>query len=204
MESLRDCGRLSIFACCYDFSLLLLFFLFEGGGCVRERRHDWLNRWWVLWVSVFLLMLFWVCVVSSFLCQGLAPRVLRLMISDVKSFKEYGIQFEKVGNEERCYVHCWEGTYLKKICVSSQTLDQKVPDAELVLLARVVTCFEGEQLPVSILGASPSLVRVLDDKRSDGRRFMMWQSFSEEVFLQCFRQSHQDVFGMLEVTTALE
>ena len=126
------------------------------------------------------------------------------MISDVKSFKEYGIQFEKVGNEERCYVHCWEGTCLKKICVSSQTLDQKMPDAELVLLAQVVTCFEGEQLPVSILGASPSLIRVLDDKRSDGRRFMMWQSFSEEVFLQCFRQSHQDVFGMLEVTTALE
>ena len=126
------------------------------------------------------------------------------MISDVKSFKEYGIQFEKVGNEERCYVHCWEGTYLKKICVSSQTLDQKVPDAELVPLALVVTCFEGKQLPVSILVASPSLVRVLDDKRSDGRSFMMWQSFSEEVFLQCFLQSHQDVFGMLEVTTALE
>ena len=56
LESLRNCGRLSIFACCCYFSLLLSFFLFEGG-------HDWLNRWWVLWVSVFLLMLFWVCVV---------------------------------------------------------------------------------------------------------------------------------------------
>ena len=126
------------------------------------------------------------------------------MISDFKSFKEYGIQFEKVGNEERCYVHCWEGTCLKKIRVSSQTLDQNVPDAELVPLAQVVTCFECEQLPVSILGASPSLIRVLDDKRSDGRRFMLRQSFSEEVFLQCFQQSHQDVFGMLKVTTALE
>ena len=30
------------------------------------------------------------------------------------------------------------------------------------------------------------------------------ESFNEDVFLQCFRQSHQDVFGMLEVTTALE
>ena len=107
------------------------------------------------------------------------------MISDVQSFKEYGIQVEKVGNEERCYVHCWEGKCLKKICVSSQTSDQKVPDAELLPMAQVVTCFEREQLPVSILGASPSLIGVLDDKRSDGRRFMMWQSFSEEVFLQC-------------------
>ena len=126
------------------------------------------------------------------------------MVNDVKSFREYGIQFEEVGNEERCYVHCWEGTCLKNICVSSQTLDQKVPDAELVPLAQVVTCFEGEQLLVSVLGAGPSLIRVLDDNRADGRRFMMWQSFSEEVFLQCFWQSHQDVFGMLEVTTALE
>ena len=109
-----------------------------------------------------------------------------------------------MSHEERCYVHCWEGKCLKKICVSGQTLDQKVPDAELVPSAHVVTCFEGEQLPVSILGTSLSLIRVLDDKRSDGRRFMMWQSFSEEVFLQCFQQSHQDVFGMLEVTTALE
>ena len=79
-----------------------------------------------------------------------------------------------------------------------------MPDAELVPLAQVVPCFEAEQLPVSILGAIPSFIRVLDDQRADVRRFMMWQLFSEEVFLQCFRQSHQDVFGMLEVTTALE
>ena len=68
----------------------------------------------------------------------------------------------------RCYVLCWEGTYLKKICVGSQSLDQKVPDPELVPSARIVTCFEGEQLPVSVLGASPSLIHVLDDNRTDG------------------------------------
>ena len=33
---------------------------------------------------------------------------------------------------------------------------------------------------------------------------MLWQSFDEEVFIQFFRQFHQDVFGMLKVTTALE
>ena len=96
------------------------------------------------------------------------------------------------------------GTSLKKICVGSQSLDQKVPDPELLPLAEVMTCFEGEQLPVSVVSGSPSLIRVMDDNRADGRRFMVLRSFYENVFLQCFRQSHQDVFGMLEVTTALE
>ena len=126
------------------------------------------------------------------------------MINVVKSFKEYGIQFEKVGSVERCYVWCCDGTSLKKICVGSQSLDQKVRDPQLLPLAEVVTCFEGEQLLVSVLGVCPTLIRVLDDTRADGRRFMVLQSFNEDVFLQCFRQSHQDVFGMLEVTTALE
>ena len=90
------------------------------------------------------------------------------------------------------------------ICVGSQSLDQKVPDLELLPLAEVVTCFEGEHLPVSVVCGSPSLIRVLDDNRADGRRCMVLHSFNEDVFLQCFRQSHQDVFGMLEVTTALE
>ena len=79
-----------------------------------------------------------------------------------------------------------------------------MPDADFLPLSQVVTCFEGEQLSVSILGASPSLIRLLDVNRADGRRFMVWQSFDEKVFLQCFQQSQQYVFGMLEVTTALE
>ena len=66
----------------------------------------------------------------------------------------------------------------------------------------LVSCFC--ELPVSVLGASPSLIRVLDTNRTDDRRFLSWQLFGEEVFLQCFRQSHQDIFGMVEVTTALE
>ena len=93
---------------------------------------------------------------------------------------------------------------MKKICVGAQSLDQKVPDPKLLPLARVVSCLEGQQLPVSIVGASPSLILVLNTNRKDDRRFVTWQSFDEEVFLQCFRQSHQDIFGMVEVTTALE
>ena len=127
-----------------------------------------------------------------------------MMINDVKFFKEYGIQIEKVGSVERCYVLCCDGTRLKKICVGSQSLDQKLPDPELLPLAEVVTCFEGVQLPVAVFGGSPSLIRVLKDNRTDGRRFMVLQSFNEKVFLQCFRQPHRDVFGMLEATTALE
>ena len=114
------------------------------------------------------------------------------------------MQFEKAVRVERCYVLCWDGACLKKTCIGSQSLDHKLPDPELLALARVVTCFEEEQLPVSMLGATPSPICVLDDNWADGRRFMVWQSFDEEVFLQRFRQSHQDVFGMLEVTTALE
>ena len=126
------------------------------------------------------------------------------MLSDVKSSKEYGMQFEKSGNIERCYVLCWDALNLKKICVGDQSLDQKMPEPELLPLARVASCLEEQQLPVSVLGASPSLIRLLDANRTDDRRFLSWQSFDEEVFLHCFRQSHQDIFGMIEVTTALE
>ena len=126
------------------------------------------------------------------------------MLSDVKSFKEYGMQFEKSGCIERCYVLCWDGLNLKKICVGDQSLDLKMPEPELLPLALVASCLEGQQLPVSVLGASPSLIRMLDANRTDDRRFLSWHSFDEEVFLHCFRQSHQDIFGMIEVTTALE
>ena len=55
-----------------------------------------------------------------------------------------------------------------------------------------------------ILRVGCSLISVLDDKRDDVRRFMVLQPFDREVFLQCFRQSHQVMFGDLEVTTVVE
>ena len=48
------------------------------------------------------------------------------------------------------------------------------------------------------------MIRVLGNIREDGRRFVIYQAFSEEVFLQCFRQAHQDVFGLVEVVTIVD
>ena len=99
---------------------------------------------------------------------------------------------------------CWEGDCLKKTCVGCQFLDLPVPDAKLVPLARVVCTLGNQQLPLSIVDGSPSLLLVLGDHRHDARQFMVVQRFNEEVFMQCFRQAHQDVFGMLAVMTAVE
>ena len=114
------------------------------------------------------------------------------------------MQFEKTGAEERCYVLCWEGDFLKKVYVACQSLELPMPDAELVPVARIMCSLGTKQLPLSIVGGSPTLLRVLSDRREDGRRFMVVQRFTEEVLLQSFRQAHQDVFGMLEVVTAVE
>ena len=65
------------------------------------------------------------------------------------------------------------GAHLSTIWVGRQALDQAVPEPELLPLARVVNCFEEQRLLVSIFGPSPSLVRVLDDKRGDGHRFLI-------------------------------
>ena len=47
-------------------------------------------------------------------------------------------------------------------------------------------------------------MRVLEDNRDDGRRFIVYRGFDEEVFLQCIRLAHQDVFGMVEVTALVD
>ena len=94
------------------------------------------------------------------------------MLKNIVNFKEYVVQFEKTGAEERCYVLCWEGDFLKKVCVACQSLQLPMPDAELVPMARIMCSLGTKQL--------------------------------EEVLLQSFRQAHQDVFGMLEVVTAVE
>ena len=47
-------------------------------------------------------------------------------------------------------------------------------------------------------------MRVLGDSRTDGRRFIVFEQFGPEGFLQCIRQAHQDVFGMVEVSTLME
>ena len=79
-----------------------------------------------------------------------------------------------------------------------------MPRPELVPLARIVCSLESERLPLTLRGGSPSLLRVLEDSRTDDRRFIVYEQFGPERFLQCVRQAHQDVFGMVEVSTLME
>ena len=130
--------------------------------------------------------------------------MLLLVVKHITSFREYSLQFEKSASLEFCYVLCWEEKHLKKVCFGKEPLEQPVPNAELMPLLRIAYSFPTKQLPVALSGASPSLVRVLGNIREDGRRIVIYQAFNEEVFSQCFRQAHQDVFGLVEVVTIVD
>ena len=143
--------------------------------------------------------LFW-----SFLCQGVAPRALRLVVSSVTGVSEYALQFEKDSQVEYCFIAYWDEDKLKKISVDIQSLDEELPNAELKPVARFFFGLESRRLPMVVRGASPSLMRVLGDTRDGSRRFVVCQRFTEEVFLECFQRAHQDVFGMVEIVTLAE
>ena len=81
------------------------------------------------------------------------------------------------------------GDYLKKTCVGCQSVYLPLPDEELIPLARFVYCLSSQQLPLSIVGGSPYLLRLLGDNRTDGREFMCVKRFNKNVFMQCFRQA---------------
>ena len=85
-----------------------------------------------------------------------------------------------------------------------KSLDQSLPDAELIPLSRVIYSLDPPQFPLCIRGASSTLVLVLGDIRSDGRDFVTHERFTIEVFLECFRRAHQSFFGMLEIVTVVE
>ena len=59
-------------------------------------------------------------------------------------------------------------------------------------------------LPIAIRGCSPLLLRVLSENRCDSRQFVVSQTFDGDIFLQCFRQAHEYVFGMVELVTLIE
>ena len=79
-----------------------------------------------------------------------------------------------------------------------------MPKSEPAPLAQFVHSLPNARLPLCIAGASPSLHRVIEDNRNDRKRFVVHLQFTEEVFLQCVRQAHQDVFGMVEVTSLVD
>ena len=110
----------------------------------------------------------------------------------------------KAGGMEYCHFVYWEGDLLKKGCVNSQPLNQQFPDAELIPIARVLCSIEEGPLPVSIRGCSPLLLRVLSENSGDSRQFVVSPLFDGDSFLQCFRQAHEGVFGMVELVTLIE
>ena len=90
------------------------------------------------------------------------------------------------------------------ICVRVEAAGQRVPEAELAGLSRVIDSTPACQMPLSCQGCSPTLLRVLSDNRVDGREFLMYREFSVDVFLYCYRLAHQEVFGVLETTTMID
>ena len=99
----------------------------------------------------------------------MAPRVVYVVLCNISKFKEFSREFEKDGNLEHWYLVCWEEGQLKPVCVGSKSLDQPVPGAELVPLSRVVCCTRDWQIPNTIRGCSPLLLRSPSEGRCDGR-----------------------------------
>ena len=141
---------------------------------------------------------------QSLLCQGIFPRVLHLLVARIADFKSYSVSFVDRVDGKQCLVRTWAEDSCLEVCVDVQPLGQSVPQAELGSLSRVLGSIPGGQLPLSIEGASPSLLRVLSDNRDDGHQFILSRHFSEEVFISCYRQAHQEVLGMMEVTSMLD
>ena len=125
-------------------------------------------------------------------------------MSGVTGVSEYALQFEKDSRVWYCFIIYWDEDKVKKVCVDVQSLDEELPNAELKPVARVFFGLEFGRLPMVVRGASPSLMRVLGDTREDSRRFVVYQRFTEEVFLECFQRAHQDIFGMVEIVTLVE
>ena len=145
------------------------------------------------------------CSFQAFLCQGLARRVLRVVVlGHFALSREYSVDIARDDCMECCYVVYWEEECLKKICVDSRPIDQKFPDAELVPIARVLCSVEDAPWPVSNRNCSPLLLRVFSENRRDARQFIVNEPFEGNAFLQCFRQAHQDVFCMVELITLVE
>ena len=96
---------------------------------------------------------------------------------------------------------CWLNISLKRICIGEEPSDQPMPNSELVPVVQFVHSLPNARLPLCIGGANPILIRVIEDNRNDGKRVVVHLQFTEEVFLQCVRQAHHDVFGMVEVTS---
>ena len=141
---------------------------------------------------------------QSLICRALFPRVLRFITSRVTAFNCYSVRFEERSDGQYCFVQTWDEETFLDICINVEPLGQRVPRSELSSLSRIVTSLPSSPFPISVRGTGPSVLRVLSDERSDGHRFVYAREFSPEVFLHCYRLAHQEIFGLLEVTTMVD
>ena len=111
------------------------------------------------------------------------------------------MRFEEHSDGRYCFVLTWKGNTLLDICINVEPLGQRVPQSELSHHDKSAFSF---LFPISICGTGPSFLRVLSDERSDGQRFVYAREFSSDVFLHCYRVTHQEIFGLLEVTTMID
>ena len=142
---------------------------------------------------------------QSLICQALFPRTLRSLVAKVSAFRNYRVFLFEDNETHNCIVQTWDEHELFCVCVHVETSGQCIPIAELAGLSRIVDSLASCQLPVSCQGGSPTLLSVLSENRIDGRQFVHYELFSEEIFMRCcYREAHQEVFGMLEVTTMVD
>ena len=137
-------------------------------------------------------------------CGAVFPRVLRSLFARVAASKEYSIFYVQRDDSLYCFVRTWDDVCLQDVCVRVEAIGQQVPYAELSCMSRIVDSLASCQWPLAIKSGSPSLQRVLNDNRVDGRRFIVCREFTKEVFLQCYREAHQEVFRMLEMTSTVD
>ena len=130
--------------------------------------------------------------------------MLRALVARISAFREYSVCFAEVDGLHKCFVQTFDDHTLMSVCVRVESVGQRVPEAELAGLSRVIDSTASCQMPLSCHGGSPTLLRVFSDTRVDGREFLMYREFDAEVLLYCFRLAHQEVFGGLETTTMVD
>ena len=112
------------------------------------------------------------------------------------------MSFNELDGNQYCVVRTWEDDALLEVCVHVEPSGRRLHERELAGLSRMASYLPTSQLPISIRGGRPTLLRVINENRDDGRHFVYIREFTPDVFLGCYRQAHQDIFGML-VTTAM-
>ena len=118
-------------------------------------------------------------------------------MAGISSYRDYSVVFVEDAAEVSCYVQTWDDHSLLSFCVRVEAAGQRVPYAELAGFSRVVGSLPSCQLALS-------LVRVLNDNRVDGRQFSVCRQFTENMFLKVYQESHQSVFGGLEITSLID